>query len=440
MIKLFAIGGYSEVGRNMTALQVDDEVIIIDMGVYLPAIVGYEEEIEMLSDRELQKIGAIPDDSVIDSLKNKVKAILIGHAHLDHLWAAPYLAKNYNAPIIATPYTIEVLKKIYEDKERNPKNKLIKLNPNGKIKISNNITIEFIHITHSIPQTAMIAIHTKYGIILYANDFKLDNSPILGKKPNYEKLKSLKKVVALIVDSLYASREGKTPSEKVAKELLGDILLNTNNKNNAILVTTFSSHIARLQSILEFGEKIGRKVVFLGRSLNKYIDAAERINLVNFSKRAEILSYKNKIKNKLKEIQQNRTKYLIVCTGHQGEPDAVLAKIVSGYYKFPIKSGDYVIFSSSVIPNRENIEQRKTLDNKLKGLKVRLYTEVHASGHSSREDLRHFIEMVNPRKIIPAHANPPELRAMSELAQELGYKVGTDVYILKDGQSLIIVK
>lgn len=440
-IKLFAIGGYNEIGRNMTALKVDDEIIILDMGLHLPTIIQYEEEMEDLSKKDLQKIGAIPDDLVLEDYKDNVKAIFVGHAHLDHIGAVPYMSSKYDCPVYGTPYTIEVIKKILEDKEQKIRNPLKYITPNQKIKISKNISVEFIHMTHSIPQTAMIAVHTPEGTILYANDFKFDNSPVLGNPPNYDKLKSLKNVILLVVDSLYAEREGKTPSEKVAKELLRDVLLGTNNKGAAVIVTTFSSHIARLKSILEFGKSLNRKIVFLGRSLNKYIGAAEEIDLVNFSKQAEIIGFKSKIKKKLIQIEkQGRSSYLIVCTGHQGEPDAVLAKIMRGIYKFPIYSGDHVIFSSSVIPNKENIEQRRVLDVKLKEKGVRIFTDIHASGHASREDLRDLIKLVKPKTIIPAHADMPKINALIELAKEEGYRPGKNVFSVKDGQIIDVTK
>lgn len=439
-LKLLAIGGYSEIGRNMSALKIGNEFIIIDMGIHLPTVIQHEAEIEDLSRKQLQRLGAIPDDSLLEKFKDKVKGIFIGHAHLDHIGAIPNLASKYNCPIYATPYTIEVIKKILKDKNIKIKNSLRAISPNQKITISNNIKVEFINMTHSIPQAAMIAIHTPRGIILYANDFKFDNSPVLGKPPNFNKLKSLKKVILLVVDALYADRDGKTPSEKVARELLKDVLLGTDNKGHAIIVTTFASHIARLKSILEFGRKLGRRVVFLGRSLNKYIDAAEKINLVKFSRKSEIIGYRAKIQRKLTQIEkQGRSSYLIVCTGHQGEPDAVLASIVNRKkYKFPIYSGDHVIFSSSIIPNRENIEHRAVLDKKLKKLGVRLFTDIHSSGHASREDLRDLIRLTKPQIIVPAHGNKPKIKAFIRLAQEEGYILNKNVLDLKEGEVLDI--
>ena len=241
-LQVIAIGGYSEVGKNMTALKVDDEIIILDIGLYIPKLVEYEDEdpkdisVENLARKEI-----IPDDSILKKYRDKVKAIVIGHAHLDHVGAVPFLCNHYNCPVIATPYTIEILEGLAQEKNIRIKNKIRKLNAGSAIKISNNISIEFVHITHSIIQAVLTVIHTKYGSVVYANDFKLDNSPVLGKKPNYDKLKEIGKkgVIALIAESLYSHNEGKTPSEKVAKEMLKDVLLGTSNHENVVIVTTF---------------------------------------------------------------------------------------------------------------------------------------------------------------------------------------------------------
>src|SRR3989344_1538939 len=352
MIEIAAVGGYDEVGKNMTAIKIDDEVIILDIGLFLPKIISYEEnENKELSVKELIEIGAGPDDSIIEKWKNNVKAIVLGHAHLDHIGFAPYVANKYNCPILGTPFTLEVLKKIIEDKEIKVMNQIIPVNPNSSFKISKNITVEFINITHSTLQTAMIVIHTKYGDIVYANDFKFDNHPVLGKKPNYERLKELSKnTICLIVDSLYSGLEQKTPSEKVAREMLSDVLLGTENKNNAIIITTFASHLARLKSIVDFGKKLRRKVVFLGRSLSKYCYAAKDANLIDF-KNVEIIGYAGKIKKKLKEIEKNgRSNYLVVVTGHQAEPGSVLVKMVNGNLPFNFLDGDHIVFACKVIP------------------------------------------------------------------------------------------
>ncbi|MEK6860065.1 MAG: RNase J family beta-CASP ribonuclease [Nanoarchaeota archaeon] len=442
-MRIYGIGGFDEVGKNMTAVELKDDVFLFDCGLYLPPIVELEEAERVYTEKRLRQIGAVPSDDILDSfgLRNKVRAILPSHAHLDHIGAIPYLAQRYNADVIGTPFTIEVLKTLISDEKINLRNKLRVVQPNsfcfvqGKTK---KYKVEFINITHSTLQTSMIALHTDEGIVLYANDFKFDNNPILGKAPNYERLKEIGKegVKAMIVDSLYSGDERKTASEKVARSLLEDVLLTTTNEGAGLFVTTFSSHIARLKSIVEFGKQLNRKIVFLGRSLNKYVAAAARIDMCPFIKDIELVSYKNQVARKLKHINKNRKEYMIVCTGHQGEPGSILDRLSKNKLPFQFQNNDHVVFSSSVIPTKINIENRERLDDRLKKRGIRLFNNIHTSGHAGREDLRDFINMINPRHIIPAHGDHQKIAPMVELAEELGYKNKKNVHLIHDKQRL----
>ena len=440
-MKIYTIGGYSEVGKNMTALEVGNEIIILDCGLYLPKLLDYEEgDPRDLTTKELIKIGVIPNDNILDSKRDNVKAIVLGHCHLDHIGAVPYLAKHYKCDIIGTRYTIEVLKTLLEDKKVDVKNRLRILNCNSSFKVSDNITIEFINMTHSTVQVVLIAIHTKEGIVLYANDFKFDNHPVLGKKPDYQRLEELGKqgVKALILDSLNSREEMKTPSEKVARELLKDVLFGVNNKGKGVIVTTFSSHIARLKSIVEFGKRMNRKVLFLGRSLHKYSTIASKIDIINFGKDVEIIGFREQVKKKLKKINDKKGDYLIVCTGNQGEPDAVLSRMAKGELNFTFTPEDNVIFSCRVIPTPETMRNREILEKRLKHMGVRIFTNIHSSGHASREDHRDMINMVRPQHLIPAHGNIEMVTGMIDLSTELGYKLGKTVHAMSDNSELDI--
>jgi len=438
-IKIHTVGGYSEVGRNMTCLEIDNDAFIFDCGLFLPPIVELEDsQKKSYDEKSMRTIDAIPDDLMLDKLglRNKVRAILLSHAHLDHLGAIPYLGHRYNAEIAGTPYTIEVLKAILKDSNVKLKNVLRTVTPNSSFTIK--YPIEFINVTHSTLQAALIAIHTPKGVILYGNDFKFDNSPILGKKPNYERLKELEKegVLALIVDALYSGDERKTPSEKIARDLLEDVLMTTSNENSGIIITTFSSHIARLKSIVDFAKQLNRKILFIGRSLYKYVAAADRVKLVPFMKDIEMMTYTNQVKRKLKQISRERNKWIIVCTGHQGEPGSILDRMVRDVFPFSFQPNDHVIFSSKVIPNPINVANRNQLEKKLKEKGVRIFTEVHVSGHCAREDLRDLITMIKPQHIIPAHGDIAKLTPLAELATEMGYKLGKNVHLMQNGQTL----
>jgi len=443
MIEICAVGGYNEIGKNMTAVKVDNEVVIIDMGLHLDNYIKYteeeEEDIIEISAEELTKAGAIPNDKVIKDWKDKVKAIIPTHAHLDHVGALTFLSNKYKAPILCTPFTAEVIKAISKDEKIKLKNDIKVLNANSIYYISDKVKVEFINMTHSTPQTVMVAVHTPDGILLYANDFKFDNHPTLGKKPNYKKLEELGKkgVKVLICDCTRATQPIKTPSELVAKEMLRDVMLGVDSRNKAVIVTTFASHLARLKSIIEFGKKMNRKIVFLGRSLAKYAQAGENIGIVNFSKEVEIVKFGKQIKRKVKMIEKDGVKkYLLVVTGHQGEPKSTLSKMVNGTIPFKFSLEDHVIFSCTVIPSEINIQNRAEVEKRLREYGVRIFRDIHASGHASREDLRDLINLVNPEHIIPAHGEKEMKDALVDLAIEKGYKRGKTVHIVHDGDKI----
>jgi ribonuclease J len=441
-MRIYTVGGYSEVGKNMTVIETEDDAVIIDAGLYLPPIVELEEREGIMTEKKLRNINAIPEDTILDSLgvRNKVRAILVGHAHLDHVGAVPYLAGRYNADVVGTPFTMEVLKTLINDENIPFKNPIKTIHPNSSYTVKGNkeINVEFINVTHSTPQTSLIAVRTREGNVLYANDFKFDNSPQLGQKPNYEAIKKIAKegVKALVVESLYAADERKTPSEKVAKALLEDVMLTIENKNSGMVITTFSSHIARLKSIVEFGRALNRKVVFVGRSLHKYVSAAINCGICPFEKQISLFSYKRQMLSALKRVNAEKNKYLVVCTGHQGEPGSILDRISRSEMPLNLSHNDNVIFSSRVIPSEINIANRSQLDKRLKQKGVRIFTDVHVSGHAAREDLRDFINMVNPEHVIPAHGDLSKLSALAELANELGYKLGKTCHISQDLQSI----
>ena len=441
-IEICGVGGYNQVGKNMTAINVDGEVVLLDMGLYLEEYIKHQEKTndEKLSTLQLMDVGALPNISKIKDWHKQVKAIIPSHAHLDHIGAIPFLGNGFNAPIIGTPFTIEVLKLILQKDELKINNPLKVLKSGKRIKISKNITVEFIHVTHSTPQTVMIAIHTKYGVILYTNDFKFDNHPTIGNKPDYNRLKELGKkgILALIADSTNAPEEGHTSSELDARNMLEETMLNITDKKKAVLVTTFSSHISRLKSIVEFGRKMKRRPIFIGRSLNRYSEAAKNAGLIDFSKKVEIVKYSSRIKQKFKKINRQIGNYLLVATGHQGEVNATLSKMVDENLGYSFKSGDIVIFSCDIIPTPTSIENRKILEEKLNYLGVKIFKELHASGHASKEDIKDLIKMVKPKHIIPSHGDLRMRSALADFASKMGYTLGKNIHFVSNGGRLKI--
>ena len=440
-IEICSIGGFTKTEGNSVAIKVDDEVVLLDMGLSMFDYVRFTEDMEDTSTKTysaLLKANAVPDYRHIDDWKNKVVAIVPSHGHLDHVGAIPYAATLFppSAVVLGTPYTIEILKSILWDEHLEIPHKFVVLNSGSSFKVSKKITIEFVHITHSIPQTAVVVIHTPYGKVMYTNDFKLDNTPVLGKKPDYARLEALGKegVKLLIMNCLYAHEHKKCPSETVAREMLKDTMLNVSGEGKAMIVTTFSSHLARLKSIIELGKKLNRKIVLLGRSLDKYVRAGERVGLVKFTDNVDLLRHRDQLEKVFRKIQkEGKGKYLIVCTGHQGEPRSILTRMIKGEVNFQFEQGDVVIFSCQVIPVPVNIENRQKMEKLLRAEGVRIFRDVHVSGHGAREDHRELLEMIRPEHIIPIHAEPAKGKMIAELASQLGFK---NTHVMKDGERL----
>ncbi|MBU0471255.1 MAG: ribonuclease J [Nanoarchaeota archaeon] len=420
-IEIIPVGGFSEIGRNCVAIKVDDEIVILDMGLHLENYINHTEGAEFdditdMSEKILIDVDAVPNIRVLDKLKKNVVGIFISHAHLDHVGAVPFLAKNFKCPVYGTPFTIQVLKALIRDNKVNFKNKLVAKKQNSRFKISKNIEIEFLSVTHSTPQTVIIVVHTKYGSIAYANDVKLDDNPMIGEKTNLKRLKKLK-IKALFLNCLYSTTPGHTDSESVpANELKHFFLDNNHNKKNMFL-TTFSSQIARIKTVKELAIKMGRKPVFLGRSLAKYTCAAQDVKLADFSD-VKIVKYSSKVKKFLSTLP-NPEKCLFIVTGNQGEPNATLSKIVYENY-FDFKRGDIVIFSCTVIPVQENVENRSRLEQALKSKGVNVYKDIHASGHARQEDHKTFLRLIKPEYVLPLHGDRHRMRKMKEIAVNEG--------------------
>ncbi len=449
MLEIFSLGGYEEVGKNSTAVKYDDEIVIFDIGLHMERIINMQENggYEKSTPEELINLGAVPNVNLLDKVKGKVVGIVSNHGHLDHIGAIPKLAGKFDAPIISTPFTIEIIDDMMRDARKGrPKNPLLMMKAGEKLQLSDNLSLEFIHTTHSIPDTVFSVLHTPDGPVLYANDFKLDNFPTMGAKPDYKRLEKLgnEGLKALIVETVRIERKRKTPSESVAKLMLEDVILGRRH-DRGLAVTTFASHIARVRTILEISRKLNRQLVIMGRSMAKYISIAQKLKMIQIPKDVQLLGQSKGMSNAFSKIKKDRDDYMILCTGHQGEPNSVLDRISNNRFNFKFQPGDEIVFSSQTIPTPVNEENRYRLDMKLKSQGTRIFDEVHVSGHASKEDHRDLLSLLRPEHIVPCHGNLTKLAEYAELALEMNkinmdekYNLGKTVHLMHNEQRLEI--
>jgi len=437
-IEVIAVGGYDEVGRNMTAVRCGKEIVIFDMGLRLDQVMIHEDaEVENMHSLDLIQMKAIPDDTMMNSVEGTVKAIICSHGHLDHIGAIPKLAHRYNAPIIGTPYTIELIRQqIAGEQKFGVNNKLFALKTGQKYTLSQNLALEFIRMQHSIIDTATVVLHTPKGAIVYACDYKLDRTPVIGEPPDFARLRQIGKegVLGVIVESTYIDNRGRAPSEKIARDIVRDTITSYEDDKSAIIVSTFSSHIARVKTIAECAHEIGRKPVLLGRSMEKYASTAEQMKLVAFPQTMSMFGNRRTVDRTLRRMMKaGKEKFLPIITGHQGEPGSILTRIALGDTPYKIEKGDKVLFSAKIIPNPMNVGQRYMVEARLNMSGARIFPDLHVTGHAYREDHYEFIHMLNPQHIIPAHGNIRMSASYAEFSESLGYTLHNDVHILSNG-------
>ena len=383
-VEVIAVGGYDEVGRNMTAVRCGKEIVVFDMGLRLDQVMIHEDaEIENMHSLDLIQMKAIPDDTLMNTVEGTVKAIVCSHGHLDHIGAVTKLAHRYNAPIVATPYTIELIRQqIAGEQKFGVNNKLFVLRAGQKYTISPTLTLEFVRMQHSIIDTVMPVLHTPQGAIVYSNDFKLDRTPVIGEPPDFARLRQIGKegVLALFAESTNVHLKGRTPSERIARDIVRDTMTSYEDDKNAIIVSTFSSHIARVKTIAECAHEIGRKPVLLGRSMERYSSTAEQMKLVAFPQTLSMFGNRRTVERTMRRMMKmGKEKFVPIVTGHQGEPGSVLTRIALDDTPYKIEKGDKILFSAKVIPNPMNFGQRYMVEARLKMRGARIFDDLHVS-------------------------------------------------------------
>lgn len=418
--RLTFLGGVGEVGKNIMAVEYDNEILIVDSGTAFPG--------DDMPGIDL----VIPDFTYLQKNKDKIKAILITHGHEDHIGALPYLLQEVNVPIYASRLSSALIEnKLKEHKKI--KYKLITVKDKSVIKIG-NFSIEFIKVTHSISGALALSVTTPVGTWFHTGDFKLDFTPIDGEAVDLVRLAEISKkgVLLLTADSTNAERPGFSMSEKKVGITLDNLF--AQNKEKRIIIATFASNVHRIQQIMDICQKYGRKIVFTGRSMLNVCETASKIGELSYDK--TMITDINTM-DKYEDGQ-----ICILCTGSQGEPNSALSRMASGEFKqITINENDYVIFSSSSIPgNEQNIN---TVINQLytKGAKIvyESLAEVHVSGHAYQEELKTIHSILRPKFFVPCHGEFRHLKAHSELANDLGLEK-RNILIPELGDTIVIGK
>ena len=399
-LQIIPLGGLGEIGKNMTAIKYQDTIVVIDSGLMFP-------------DDDLLGIDlVIPDITYLLDHREMVKAILLTHAHEDHVGALPYVLRELKVPVYGSKLTLGIVEgKLKEHNLGDVQLKLIR--PREKLKMG-PFEVEFFRVSHSIPDAMGIAIHTPLGIILHTGDFKLDMTPVDGNVIDFRKIAELggKGVLVMMSDSTNADTVGYTMSEKVVgktfDELFGKI-------EGRIIITSFASHIHRIQQVISAADKYGRKVAVVGRSMTNNVKISTELGYLKMPE--GILIEMEEIKNYPPE------QIVILTTGSQGEPMSALTRMATADHRWvAIQPGDTVIISATPIPGNEKLVF-KTINLLFKQGAEVVYERsmrVHVSGHGSQDELTIMLNMVKPKYFIPVHGEYRHLMKHAKLAESLG--------------------
>ena len=415
-VKIIPLGGVNEIGKNLTAIEYKNDIVVIDCGLKFP-------------DEDMFGIDlVIPDITYLIKNKEKVSGIFLTHGHEDHIGALPYILKEINVPVYATKFTLSLIE-----------SKLIEFNMVSSCSL-NEITLkepiktehfacEFIRTCHSIADSCSLAITTPQGVIFHTGDFKIDYTPVDGEVIDLQRISEIgkRRVLLLMADSTNATREGFTISETIIGQNLTRLFRNAKGR---VIVATFSSNVHRVQQVINSSITYGRKVAFSGRSMEKISQIAMDLGYLKVPKNTII---------KLDDIHKYPdNKVTIITTGSQGEPMSALSRIASGNHKkIALKEKDYIIISASPIPGNTKLIT-KLIDVLIsKGAEV-IYDameEVHVSGHACREELKLIHSLIKPKYFVPVHGEYRHLKEHAELAKSLGMDE-KNIFLLDNGDVL----
>jgi ribonuclease J len=416
-LRVTFLGGLGEIGRNCAAIEQDGRIVVVDAGLMFPEPTMYGVDI------------ILPDFRWLIERRDRVDAIVLTHGHEDHTGALRYLVKDVNVPIYGSPLTLGFARHRLSEAKVAHDLTFIEVSDGERRRIG-PFEVEFIPVTHSVPSALAIAFHTKVGVVVHSGDFKLDLTPIDGRRTDINRLAALgdEGVALLLADSTNAEEPGFTPSESSVGAALRRLFLERPNRR--MVVACFASHIHRIQQICNVAHETGRKIAFMGRSMEANVKLARKMHLLKVDS-ADIIDVENISRFAPGEV-------CVVCTGSQGEPLAVLSRLSRGDARnFKVGADDTIILSSHPIPGNEWSVGRVIDDLHREATEVIDSSQepIHASGHARQGELRTFQQLLRPKNFVPVHGEYRHMVHHAELAVSMGLSP-RHVLICEDGDQI----
>jgi ribonuclease J len=419
-LQLIPLGGLGEFGMNSMAIRYGDDIIVIDAGMMFP-------------DAELLGVDIVtPDFAYLEQHRDMVRALILTHGHEDHIGAVPFLLSEINVPVYSAPFTLLMVERRLEEHGLLDGAKLHQVKPGSRVELG-PFVVEFIHVTHSIVSSMALAITTPLGVIIHTGDFKVDPTPTDNEPFDLHTFADYGKrgVLLLMSDSTNVDRPGYTESERAVRPRLDEIFYRAERR---LVISCFSSSIHRLQQILDVAAEYGRKVAFLGRSMNNVTEIAHSLGL---------LSLPDGILLRPQDIMSaDPSKVVVVASGTQGEPMSALSRIaVDNHKNLSVERGDTVVLSARIIPGNEKGIYRMINHFAKRGADViygSMNPPVHVSGHGSVEELRLILNLLRPRYFLPIHGEYRQLAKHAALASHLRGAGLEETFTLETGETLEI--
>ena len=418
-ISIYALGGLGEVGKNMYCLESERKIIIIDCGVRFPGV-------------EFPGIDyIIPDFTHLKNNRNKIRALFITHGHEDHIGGIPFLIQTVNIPVIYAPkLAAALIRNRLEEFRIQTQTKIVEYDSDTIVNVE-DWKVSFFRVTHSIPDSFGVCVDTPEGRVVSTGDFKVDLTPV-GPDMELDRIAQMgiEGVDLLLSDSTNSENEGYTPSEKAVLNSIEEIFETSPGR---LIVSTFSSNISRIQQLCEVAVAHNRKIVIIGRSMEKAVDISRQYGYIHIPDNSIVST------EEIRALKANET--LILCTGSQGEPMAALSRIANGEHKdIHIFPGDTVVFSSSAIPGNGMMIANVVNQLTRCGADVitnSILSDIHSSGHPAKQELRLMFKLLNPKNFMPMHGEHRMLKIHAEIAQSLGIPK-EKTFVLNNGETLIL--